>query len=65
MLAKAKVQYPSARHGAGEKWVTIGTAFKVSDTQINVILDTIPIRDWNGSFVLFTDDRGTEGARSD
>jgi hypothetical protein len=63
MLAKVKVIYPAAAGVKNEKWVTVGAAFKLDSGQINIILDTLPIRDWNGQLVLFPDERGGEGGR--
>lgn len=60
LLAKAKVDYPSGQ-GVKSKWVTLGVAFKLDNGQINIILDTLPIRDWKGSITLFPDERGGEG----
>jgi hypothetical protein len=37
------------------KWCNVGTAFEVSEGQINLVLDTLPVDNmlWNGNIVLF------------
>lgn len=41
-----------------DKWISVGTAFQVSGGQINLLLDSLPIREscWDGTIVLFLAD---------
>jgi hypothetical protein len=48
----SKKQDYNVRAKVGEYWMTCGAAWNVKDGGISLRLNTVPVGDWDGSFLL-------------